>query len=190
VIDRKLYRGFHGLAGEIGHIQHPDINYRCHCNNIGCLETMVSAPGILHAFRDRLEAGVISSLQGLRLEGRDSLSLEKILAAARQGDRLAQSTLAEIGGFLGNACATLIKLYNPQRLIISGYGSIFRDYFNDPVHQAITQYVLPDMLVDYKTVFTDYESHHEAFGVALLAMNHFLTRRLHDLAAGGRGQTP
>ena len=174
VINGRIYRGFHGLAGEIGHIEHADNTYRCSCNSVGCLETIVSTAGILRVFQDRLKEGVRSSLQKTTIENGSGLSLEEILAAAEESDRVAQSTLGEIGVFLGDACATLIKLFNPQALIISGPGSIFKKYFSDPVQQVIQQRVLPEMLEDYQTVFADYRANHEARGAALLAMECYL----------------
>ena len=174
VINGRIYRGFHGLAGEIGHIEHADNTYRCSCNSVGCLETVVSTAGILRVFQDRLKEGVRSSLQKTTIENGPGLSLEEILAAADGGDRVAQSTLGEIGVFLGDACATLIKLFNPQALIISGPGSIFKEYFRDPVQQVIQQRVLPEMLEDSQTVFAEYRANHEARGAALLAMKCYL----------------
>ena len=174
VINGRIYRGYHGLAGEIGHVEHADNTYRCSCNSVGCLETVVSTAGILRVFRDRLQEGVRSSLQKTTIENGPDLSLEEILAAADGGDRVAQSTLGEIGVFLGDACATLIKLFNPERLVISGPGSNFKEYFRDPVQQVIQQRVLPEMLEDYQTVFADYRDNHEAWGVALLAMKCYL----------------
>ncbi len=178
VIDNKIYRGFHGIAGEIGHIIHADNTYRCSCNNVGCLETVVSAPGILRVFKDRLNEGVISTLQKCNTQGGDYLTIEKILAAALEGDRLAQSTLFETGRFLGEACSILIKLFNPQRLIISGYVSIFKDFFREPVHQVINQRVIPEMLTDFEILFTEYSSNQEACGAALLALDNLLTESL------------
>lgn len=174
VINGRIYRGYHGLAGEIGHMEHAENAYRCSCNNVGCLETIVSTEGILRVFRDRLKQGVRSSLQKTMIKDEIDLSLEEILAAAEEGDRVTQSTLGEIGVFLGDACATLIKLFNPQALIISGPGSIFKKYFRGPVERVIQQRVLPEMLADYQTVFADYQNNHEAWGAALLAMKCYL----------------
>jgi transcriptional regulator of PTS gene len=172
VINRRLYRGFHGLAGEIGHVEHAENAYRCSCSNVGCLETVISASGILRVFRDRLEEGVISSLR--RESG--ELDLSRILAAADQEDRFARATLREIGGFLGDACAIMIKMFNPQRLIVSGQGAMFRDYFAAPVDEVIRRSVLPEMLADYRTVFAEYEPFQEAHGAALAAMNRYLDK--------------
>jgi predicted NBD/HSP70 family sugar kinase len=171
VINGQLYRGHHGLAGEIGHIEHAENTYRCSCTRVGCLETVVSTGGILRVFRDRLKEGVRSTLQKIGTGSEKELTLQDILHAAQEGDRLAQTTLDEIGVFLGDGCATMTKLFNPRLLIVSGPGSIFRDYFRDPVQRVIQQRVFPEMLVDFETVFAEYENYHEAWGAALLAMS-------------------
>ncbi len=174
VIDNRLYRGYHGLAGEIGHIVPANNSYRCSCNNVGCLETVLSIPGIQRLFRDRLDAGVRSILQTCRSGDGWHLTPEQILAAARQGDRFARTTLYEIGAFLGAACSIVIKLYNPQRIIIGGRVASFRDYLLESMNQAIRQQVLHEMLESFEVSFSEYAPHQEAYGAALLAMDHYL----------------
>ena len=172
VIDNKIYRGSHGIAGEIGHIVHANNTYRCSCNNVGCLETVISAPGILRVFRDRLREGVISTLQRI---DREELTLDHILRAARGKDRVAVSALREIGTYLGDACAILIKLFNPQGLLISGLGSIFKEYFREPVNQVVREQVMTEMMDDFEIRFADYDHNHEAHGAALIALERFFT---------------
>jgi predicted NBD/HSP70 family sugar kinase len=177
VINRRIYRGLHGLAGEIGHIEHADNAYRCSCNNVGCLETVISTVGMQRMFKDRLAQGVISSLQA----DASALDLERILLAAREGDRFTKSTLREIGHFLGDACAILIKMFNPERVIISGRGSMFRDFLKDSVEEVIHHGVIPEMLAGYRTVFAEYDPFQEAHGAALVAANHYFDRTLRGM---------
>jgi N-acetylglucosamine repressor len=175
VIDGRLYEGFHGIAGEIGHIPHGNNNYRCSCGNIGCLEAIVSTTGITRVFHDRLKEGVVSPLQRLVEKVDASLTLEDIKKAAENGDRFSIATLFELGQFIGDACATIIKLFNPQRIIISGYSAILKEFFAEAVDQRVKHNVILEMLTDYKTIFADYELSHEANGAALMAMNRYWT---------------
>jgi predicted NBD/HSP70 family sugar kinase len=133
---------------------------------VGCLETVVSVPAILHRFRQRLSEGVISSLQ--RIDPAD-LTLEHIRDAAQAGDRLAQSTLFEIGDFLGDACARLIQLYNPRTLIIGGPAGMLGEFYREAALQTIRQQVIPEMLIDLHLEFSTSESGDEALGSALIA---------------------
>jgi predicted NBD/HSP70 family sugar kinase len=174
VLHREIYRGIHGVAGEFGHIPHPNSQYRCSCNNIGCLETIVSTPGILRVFQERLKEGVGSTLQYHVNEG-NGLTLEAIRDAAQGGDRFARTTLHEIGHFIGDACAILIKLLNPGRIIISGPVCIFRDFLNDAIYQVLSRQVFQEMLEDFTLSFAEYRPNQEAHGVALFALESYFT---------------
>jgi len=166
IVRGELYRGSRGLAGEIGHFIVDKGGARCSCGNVGCLETVVSVPAILQRFRIRLSEGVISSLQ--RIDPA-SITLEHIHDAAQSGDRLAQSTLFEIGDFLGDACSRLIQLYNPRTLIIGGPAGILGPYFREATLQTIRSQVIPEMLFDLHLDFISSESVDEALGSALIA---------------------
>ena len=170
VIGSKVFNGFHGLGGEIGHIQHINNKYRCSCGSVGCLETVVSEPGILHVFQERLHEGVVSYLQKYTYKNVKALTLEHILTAAENNDHMTLTTLREIGEFLGDTCAILIKLFDPQKIIVSGYGAHFVKYFKEPAKHVIQQRVLPEMLADFELLFSDYSPNQEAIGAAFFAL--------------------
>ncbi len=178
VINGGIYTGYHGIAGEIGHIPQGNNSYRCSCGNIGCLEAIVSPAGIKRVMADRLREGVVSSLSRYIGEKENNLDLEIIKQAAEEGDRFAISTLYELGTFIGDACTTLIKLFNPQRIIISGYSSTLKEFFKEAIEQKIRRSVILSMLIDYETVFADYELHHEAYGAGLLALHRYFLERV------------
>ncbi|MES4792503.1 MAG: hypothetical protein C4321_05505, partial [Chloroflexota bacterium] len=57
VIDRRLYRGAQGLAGEIGHMVVDPSGPRCACGSRGCLEALVSGVAFAARARRLLEQG-------------------------------------------------------------------------------------------------------------------------------------
>ncbi len=173
VIGGALYRGHGGLAGEVGHLIVDSAGDRCSCGNRGCLETVVSASSILRRFQRRLEEGVISVLQRRRGNGAGGLSLERIREAAAAEDRLALSTLFEIGSFLGDACSKLIKLFNPRKIIVSGEVAMLGESFRPAIDIAANQRVIPEMLAGLEIGFADYRPAHKAEGAALVAMDAF-----------------
>ena len=174
IINRKLYKGSRGLAGEIGHVEHADNNYRCSCNNVGCLETILSVGGLRRLFADRLNEGVRSTLQATSASPRyGAPTIEEIYDAACKADRFTIMTLNETGRFLGDSCAILVKLFNPQRLYIGGPLSIFRSYFKQVVDEVITRHVLPEMLTNFRVEFLEYHPSSEAHGAAFLALDRF-----------------
>ena len=185
IVGGELYRGSRGLAGEVGHFIVDQGGARCSCGNVGCLETVVSVPAILRRFQQRLSEGVISSLQ--RTDPA-ALTLENIREAAQDGDRLAESTLFEIGDFLGDACAKLIQLYNPRTLIIGGPAGMLGEFFREATLQKIRQQVIPEMLVDLHLEFNASESGDEALGSALIAQR-WAWQHIGQLMRGQSGTT-
>ena len=159
------------MAGEIGHLVVEEDGARCSCGNIGCLETVISSSSILRRFQKRLSEGVISCLQKYR-EDKD-LTLEVIHEAATAGDRLAQSTLSELGTLLGDAVSKIIKLYNPRTLVIGGPASILGEHLREPMWNKVRQKVIPEMLVDLTVELAPSQPREEAIGAAYLAERRF-----------------
>jgi N-acetylglucosamine repressor len=186
VVGGELYRGRDGLSGEVGHLVVDPDGYRCSCGDVGCLETVASTSGILRCVRDRLAEGVLSSLSPAFARDPVSLALEDVLRAADAGDRLAQSTLYEIGERIGAACATVVKLVNPERLIVGGTGAMFARYFEPRVRMTMEKHVIPEMLAELPVSFCDPSPENEAHGVALMSLERYWSRRVADLegAAG------
>ncbi len=184
VLDGALYRGASGLAGEIGHLRVADEGDRCPCGNIGCLEMEVSESSILRRFRRRLDEGVISSLQRVAAEG---LDLARILEAARADDRLARSTLYDLGLVVGDACAALVELYNPRTLLLGGPVSVLWDFFREPVLLRVRQRVIPEMLAGLRIDSVPYESRDEALGAAMVAERFFWETLQPSTGTAGRG---
>jgi N-acetylglucosamine repressor len=175
IIDGKLYQGFNGLAGEIGHTVVQPNGYLDITGMAGTLETVASVSGMQRLFRDRLSEGVASSLQDGRSDGEGTPTLDRIAEAAAAGDRLAKGILFEIGGYVGEACTKIIKLFNPRKLIISGPVSTLHVHMQDAIRQTIEHKVLPEMLSGFTLEFAEYESNQEAQGMALVAMSRYLS---------------
>lgn len=171
MIGHEPYHGSHGMAGEVGHLVVEEEGARCTCGNIGCLETVVSSSSILQRFRRRLSEGVISSLQNHRDD--NGLTLEVIRDAAAAGDRLATSTLFELGTLLGDAVSKIIKLYNPRTLVIGGSVAVLGEHLREAMWIKVRQKVIPEMLTDLTMEIAPAQSGDEAIGAARLAERRF-----------------
>ncbi|HUI72676.1 MAG TPA: ROK family protein [Spirochaetia bacterium] len=171
IIDGKPFHGCRGMAGEVGHLIVEEAGIRCSCGNVGCLETVISSSAVLNRFRERLSQGVISSLQRFRDDGR--LSLQVIKDAADEGDKLARSTLFELGRFLGDAVSKVIKLFNPRELIIGGPVALLGEHIRESLWIELRQKVMPEMLVDLSLEMSPTKVGDETLGAAMLAERHF-----------------
>lgn len=112
ILDGRLYRGSTGTAGEVGHMVVVPDGPRCNCGNRGCLEAIASGTGIARRAR-RL-------MRGRTGRRGKAVSAESVVAAARAGDRVAASIVAEAGAALGRALGSLLNLLNPEVIILGG----------------------------------------------------------------------
>lgn len=120
VLERRLWQGADGVAGEVGHVMVEPQGRPCSCGSRGCLERYASATGIIDSVQLALEAGEKSPLFAL---GDEELTCERISAAARKGDPVAQGALNEAGRRLGQVLSGVANLLNPNGIVITGGAS-------------------------------------------------------------------
>lgn len=106
----RILSGPNGLAGEWGHNPLPwstadDPRWPCFCGQTGCIETLVSGPGLA---RDHAE----------RHGGRHTA--EAIAAGAAAGDADCLATLARWEQRLARALAHVINLLDPDVIVLGG----------------------------------------------------------------------
>ncbi len=123
VIDGRVYHGSGGVAAEFGHISIDCWGEKCPCGGTGCSELYASANGLARLAKETLSGAGASEASGiLELAGGDrSLVTAKLVcAAARAGDRLADSILDEYAVWLAATVASLVNAWNPDCVVIGG----------------------------------------------------------------------
>jgi glucokinase len=118
ILDGRLWRGASGFAGEFGHITIDPEGVDCACGNIGCLETVASAPNIVRRTHERLMRDSTSSLSRLGLN--KNFTAADIAHEARNGDDFAALMMARTGRYIGTAIAAVINLLNTERVVLGG----------------------------------------------------------------------
>ena len=118
ILDGRLWRGVSGFAGEVGHITIDPEGILCTCGNVGCLETVASAPNIVRRTHERLLRDSTSSLS--RLGMTKDFTAADIAHEANNGDDFALLMLERTGRSIGTAVATVINLLNVERIVLGG----------------------------------------------------------------------
>jgi len=108
----QLLRGARNGAGEFGHIPLSMDGPRCACGQLGCWEAYVSVSAIIGRYLGT-DPSALPELPA-------ALTVETIVARAREGEARAVDTLRETGLFLGRGLSTIIKAVEPARLYMSG----------------------------------------------------------------------
>lgn len=121
IVDRRLYRGAHGMAGEIGHTVFSPDGPLCRCGARGCLEALASGPALARNAQDALKSGQLSILKELLgAQPLESLRAEHVFEAALRDDALAKQILYEAGRHLAYSIYLLTMSFDPQVVVIGG----------------------------------------------------------------------
>ncbi|MBB5872552.1 putative NBD/HSP70 family sugar kinase [Allocatelliglobosispora scoriae] len=116
VADGGSYRGSHSSAGEWGHTTIVYGGRLCRCGSRGCLEAYVGAEGVLDRYRE--------ANRGQAAHGSDEESAIGAMIAAAETSKIAQTVLTETVGYLGAGIATLVNLFNPERIVLGGWAGL------------------------------------------------------------------
>jgi glucokinase len=120
ILDGKLFSGFSGTAGEIGHMVLDVGGPKCNCGNQGCFEALASRTAIFRKLSEAVGSGkktILTDTLGSDLKDLRSGDLRK---AIRKGDKLVESIVEEAAEYTGIAVANLINLLNPQVVVLGG----------------------------------------------------------------------
>jgi glucokinase-like ROK family protein len=115
----EVYRGANGSAGDVGHICVDPAGPRCHCGNLGCVETMAGGPAVARAATEAATSGQ-SQLLHRMLKQAGALRLQDVAQASRAGDVAANAILQRAGALIGQMLASVVNFYNPSHVFIGG----------------------------------------------------------------------
>ena len=111
IVEGNIHRGASGIAGEFGHMTVGLNGKTCACGKRGCWETVANQSALFAEFR-RLAP---------RTKPRDpSQIMDRILASAKRGETAGVGAIAFIAHSLAVGIDSLIKAFDPQRVVLGG----------------------------------------------------------------------
>jgi len=122
VTNGRLYKGSHGMAGEIGHIVVETWGRPCPCGQHGCVERYASAPGIVSTAIEMAEAdkGNPTAFADLVLENPGEVTSKLVYEYVAKGDALALRVHENACDMLGRAVGIIINTFSPDRVVLGG----------------------------------------------------------------------
>lgn len=136
ILNKQIYGGTMGAAGEIGHLTIDENGPLCDCGNRGCLEAYAGGHAIAKQGQSLAKSGKRTFLAENPLE---KITAYEVAEAARRGDLHAQEILRRAGTYIGIAIAGLINLFNPSVVIIGGGVAQVGDILTVPIRQAVRE---------------------------------------------------
>jgi glucokinase len=140
ILGGRLIRGRQDLAGEIGHVRllpTGPVGY----HKAGSVEGLTSGRALGEIAKLRLrEPHEPSHLDPLPL---DQVTGKEVGAAAVKGDAFALRVVREQADYLGQVCAMLIDILNPQRISLGSTAQRLGSLLLDGVREAARREALP-----------------------------------------------
>ena len=130
VIDRELFHGVQGFAGEIGHVTVQADGPRCRCGARGCLEQVAGQEAILRAAGLDTEAGTRGGRGG---------SVAALLSRARAGEPRVIEAIDSAGRALGVAVAAAVNLVAPEAVVLGGLYTVLEPWLRGPLTEELEQ---------------------------------------------------
>ncbi|MEQ6388759.1 ROK family protein [Bacillaceae bacterium S4-13-58] len=132
ILNREIFHGLNGYAGEIGNMIIKSDGYKHSTLNIGALETLVSGTALSRMAKEQL--------------GIEGGAKELCRLALKENDKSAQDLLKTSISHLAMGIANIAHVVNPSLFILGG-GVVMGggDWFLNELKRQVVQYIFPEM---------------------------------------------
>jgi predicted NBD/HSP70 family sugar kinase len=134
VLNGKVFRGAHGLAGEVGHITVDIHGPKCPCGNYGCLELYTTVSATLARWVNA-PAGVT--------RGDEVAGVDALIRAADLGENEALATIARTAEYLSVGIVNVINSFDPDVVVIGRELARSGALLIDPIRRAVAERAFP-----------------------------------------------
>ena len=104
-IDGRIHQGRHGIAGEWGHMSIDPRGARCFCGNRGCIDTMLTGPGVEKAYFERFG---------------EQRTMKDIVDGYRRSDPDCRDIFEQFIEDFGRSLGGLISVLDPDVVVLGG----------------------------------------------------------------------
>ncbi|MFA7126876.1 MAG: ROK family protein [Bacilli bacterium] len=136
----KIYRGSFGMAGEFGHTSVDMNGPLCVCGNRGCLERLISTPRIVERVVEAVRTNPSSSLTEICEGNLENVTLQQVAQAFLLGDQIVVDAMREVATILAFGINNVLRIFDPEILVIGGGIEIFGEYFLNMVKETVACY--------------------------------------------------
>lgn len=142
ILNKEIYRGEIGAAGEVGHMTIDYKGLKCNCGSYGCIETYAGNSYIVN----RVKEALVNRKESLIWEFIDGdlerLTPKIIDSAANEGDEFAKDVIKELGMYIGVALASVSNLLDVGAFVIGGGVAGFGEPLFVSIEETIKERVL------------------------------------------------
>ncbi len=136
VVNGELYRGGHGIGGELGHIRFERGGLPCGCGQSGCLEMYASGRALQREATAIADDPVIGAALAAERAAHGAIEGKAISRLVLAGDPGALEALRRVATALGEACGGFQAVLDPELFVIGVGVAQLGDVLLEPVRLA------------------------------------------------------
>ncbi len=174
MINGKLFRGWNGFAGELGHMQRDRAGQLCGCGRRGCWETQVGPQAILNRVKNALLESGQPEPAGASLITWNGLTFPQVVELALQGDPICRRAFEETAVDLGNGIADIANIFNPELVVIGGLLCQAREILHPVIERTVQVETLPPSLKGLRIAFSERGQDACAYGAVAIVLDNIL----------------
>lgn len=139
VIGNRLFTGFNGLGGEIGHVVIRHQGEQCTCGRKGCWEAYASATALIRQTRCAAQEDPNSVIHMLVHGDLTRINAKTAFDAMRQGDATGTKVVDTYIQYLGEGVANVVNMFQPEMVVVGGGISKEGETLLQPLRQLIRE---------------------------------------------------
>lgn len=120
IINGKIYTGFNGVAGELGHMVVRKGGVKCGCGRRGCFEAYASATAVIRETKLAAQKHPESLINELCGGDMDKINAKTAFDAMRAGDKTGTAIVKKYIKDLGEGIVNYINIFQPEIILIGG----------------------------------------------------------------------
>ena len=159
IINKSVYRGATGTAGECGHaIMEVESDLQCTCGNFGCWMALAGGISLSNLFKKKIEAGFKSTHPDWEFDY-SAVNGQFIKAGLDADDPVSVSIVNECADYNGIGLYNLFQIFNPPMIMLGGglmnWGPVFLDRIKDKFHSMVKNMLHEPMEIVLSTMGPD-----------------------------------
>jgi glucokinase-like ROK family protein len=175
IIDKKVFYGTDGLAGEFGHVPvEGDQLVYCPCGKNTCLTAYSSGEAIATRARIKMAEKQSKILMSLCNNSPENLTAKMVVEAALQKDKISVEIFKHSVYTLGLAIAGLINIFNPEAVFIGGGVSQNGEIFWKQIKETVTNNLFDQISTKCQILPVSFLDRSSLYGAVGLVINKIL----------------
>jgi len=142
IINKKIYRGEVGGAGELGHVTIDANGVPCKCGSIGCVEAYIGNNYLIENVKRDLSKNSNSKIKKLCRKDFSDLSPKIIFEASQLNDEYAKSIIQKTGRCLAFGLGSIVNILDITTIVIGGGVAGFGELLFETVENTLCTRVM------------------------------------------------